>query len=133
MLTGLDSYLSGPLNALNVRAARSEVLASNIANADTPNYKARDMDFASVLRGAMGGGSKLELVRTSVKHLSPVQGSAGAGNLLYRIPMQPSIDGNTVELDTELAQFSDNALRTQADLTFLSHRLRSLQMAIAGQ
>lgn len=133
MLTGLDSYLAGPARSLSVRAARTEVLASNIANADTPNYKARDMDFAAVLRGAMGNAQRVALVRTSAAHIPSAAGGSAAAPLLYRVPMQPSIDGNTVELDTELAQFSDNAVHTQADLTFLSQRLRTLQMAITGQ
>lgn len=133
MLAGLDNYLAGPVNALNLRAARSEVLASNIANADTPNYKARDFDFSSVLRDAIQGKQTIEVARTAARHLSSAPLSPSAGPLQYRIPVQPSIDGNTVELDTELAQFSDNALRTQADLTFLSQRLRTLQMAITGQ
>lgn len=133
MLTGLDNYLAGPVNALNLRAARSEVLASNIANADTPNYKARDFDFAAILRDATQGKQAIEVARTAARHMALAPLSPVAGPLEYRIPVQPSIDGNTVELDTELAQFSDNALRTQADLTFLSQRLRTLQMAITGQ
>lgn len=133
MLTGLDNYLAGPVNALSLRAARSEVLASNIANADTPNYKARDFDFTAILRDAMQGKKSIDVARTAARHLSLAPMAPVAGPLQYRVPMQPSIDGNTVELDTELAQFSDNALRTQADLTFLSQRLRTLQMAITGQ
>lgn len=133
MLTGLDNYLAGPVNALSLRAARSEVLASNIANADTPNYKARDFDFTAILRDAVQGKQAIEVARTAARHLTLAPTSPVAGPLQYRIPVQPSIDGNTVELDTELAQFSDNALRTQADLTFLSQRLRTLQMAITGQ
>lgn len=133
MLTGLDHYLAGPVNALNLRAARSEVLASNIANADTPNYKARDFDFSAILRDVTQGKQTIEVARTAARHFSLAPLSPVAGPLQYRIPVQPSIDGNTVELDTELAQFSDNALRTQADLTFLSQRLRTLQMAITGQ
>jgi flagellar basal-body rod protein FlgB len=112
MLNGIDAHLAGPLQALNLRAYRTEVLASNIANADTPNYKARDFDFAAAVSGAVG---------------------ARVAALQYRVPVQPSIDGNTVEMDTELAQFSDNALRMQADLTFMSARLRELQTAIQGQ
>lgn len=133
MLNGLDRFIAPQLHALDVRARRGEVLASNIANADTPNYKARDFDFARALRGAQGARAGLSLALTSAKHLSQSHASAGAIDLQYRVPVQASIDGNTVEMDTELAQFSDNALRMQADLTFLSSRLRSLQIAITGQ
>ncbi|MCC7549033.1 MAG: flagellar basal body rod protein FlgB [Burkholderiales bacterium] len=133
MLDGLDGFLARHLHALDVRARRSEVLASNIANADTPNYKARDFDFAAALRGAQAGRGELALMRTSARHLSQPHASAAAVDLQYRVPVQASIDGNTVEMDTELAQFSDNALRMQADITFLSSRVRSMQIAINGQ
>lgn len=133
MLNGIDSFLAEPLRALDLHAQRGEVLASNIANADTPNYKARDFDFASALRGAMGAAHSVELTRTSSRHLAGPAGGAPSAPLRYRVPVQPSIDGNTVELDTELAQFSDNALRYQADLTFMSSYIRQLTTAIAGQ
>jgi len=133
MLNGIDAHLAGPLQALNLRAYRTEVLASNIANADTPNYKARDFDFAAALSGAIGTRERVALARTSARHLGGATAPTPAAALQYRVPVQPSIDGNTVEMDTELAQFSDNALRMQADLTFMSARLRELQTAIQGQ
>ncbi len=133
MLNGLDRFLAPRLQALDVRARRSEVLASNIANADTPNFKARDFDFAQALRGAQAGRSDLALTRTSARHLSQPHAASATVELKYRIPVQASIDGNTVETDTELAHFSDNALRMQADITFLSSRLRGLHSAITGQ
>ena len=133
MLNGLDAYLAEPSRALDLRAYRSEVLASNIANADTPNYKARDFQFAAALRGAIGERDQLPLARTSARHLGGAQAPAPLAALHYRVPVQPSIDGNTVELDTELAQYSENALGTQADLTFLGSKLRLLQTAITGQ
>ncbi len=133
MLNGIDAYLAGPLQALDLRAHRTEVLASNIANADTPNYKARDFDFAAALSGAMGARERIALARSSARHLGGAAQQAPVAALQYRVPVQPSIDGNTVELDTELSQFSDNALRMQADLSFMSARLRDLQTAIQGQ
>jgi flagellar basal-body rod protein FlgB len=133
MLNGIDAHLAGPLQALNLRAYRTEVLASNIANADTPNYKARDFDFAAALSGAVGARERVALARTSTRHLGGPAAHAPGVALQYRMPVQPSIDGNTVEMDTELSQFSDNALRMQADLTFMSARLRDLQTAIQGQ
>ena len=133
MLNGIDAYLAGPLQALDLRAYRTEVLASNIANADTPNFKARDFDFAKALSGAMGALERVGLARTSARHLSGSAQRTGLPATQYRIPVQPSIDGNTVEMDTELGQFSDNALRMQADLSFMSAHLRDLQTAIQGQ
>jgi flagellar basal-body rod protein FlgB len=137
MLTGIDQHLAGPLQALSLRAARAETLSANIANADTPRYKARDFDFPAALRTALGGSSTtlppVQLVRTSLQHLATPAGSSLPAAMQYRVPLQASIDGNTVELDTELGQFSDNALRMQADLTFLSSRFRLLQTAITGQ
>ena len=82
------------------------------------------------------GGTTLppvQLIRTSMRHLGEALGSSLPVALQYRVPVQASIDGNSVELDTELAQFSDNALRMQADLTFLNSRFRMLQSAITGQ
>jgi flagellar basal-body rod protein FlgB len=137
MLNGIDQHLAGPLQALSLRAARAETLSANIANADTPRYKARDFDFPAALRAALGGSGEtlppVHLVRTSSQHLGSLSGSSLPVALQYRVPVQGSIDGNTVELDTELGQFSDNALRMQADLTFLSSRFRLLQTAITGQ
>jgi flagellar basal-body rod protein FlgB len=133
MLNGIDAYLAGSLQALNLRAYRTEVLASNIANADTPNFKARDFDFAAALGGAIGAGERMALARSSARHLASAGAHIREAALQYRVPVQPSIDGNTVEMDTDLAQFSDNALRMQADLTFMGSRLRNLQTAITGQ
>jgi flagellar basal-body rod protein FlgB len=137
MLTGLDQHLAATVQALSLHATRAETLASNIANADTPHYKARDFDFPAALRAALGGGARtlppVQLVRTSMQHLGVMRGANLPVALQYRVPVQPSIDGNSVELDTELAQFSDNAVRMQADLTFLNARFRTLQTAITGQ
>jgi flagellar basal-body rod protein FlgB len=133
MLNGLNEYIAAPMQAIALRAQRGEVLASNIANADTPGYKARDFDFATALREAVGRGSRLELVRTSSGHVASAGAKAGNAALQYRLPVQPSIDGNTVELDTELAQFSDNALHYQASLTFLTSKFQTLRTAITGQ
>jgi flagellar basal-body rod protein FlgB len=134
MLNALDQFFAPGMQALDLRARRGEVLASNIANADTPGYKARDFDFATALRGAMSAapsGGGLTLSRTSQRHLQSSAAPAGAPALSYRIPVQASIDGNTVEMDTELGHFSDNALRYQADLTFMTDKLKLLQSALS--
>lgn len=137
MLNGLDDYFSTRMLALGLRARRSETLASNIANADTPNYKARDFDFSSALQSALShsgaGGNGVELSRTSPLHLQGGHRGSVTAQLQYRAPAQASIDGNTVDLDTELGQFSDNSIRYQADLTFVSNQLRAMQQAISGQ
>jgi flagellar basal-body rod protein FlgB len=132
MLDRIDRFLGPSVNALRLRDFRGEVLAGNIANADTPWFKARDFDFRTALANA-AQGPVLGLARTATRHLEGT-GAANGGalaKLLYRVPSQPSIDGNTVELDAEVARFSENALRQQASLTFLNARLRSLQQALA--
>ncbi len=136
MLNGLDDFFSVRMAALGLRAQRSETLASNIANADTPNYKARDFDFAATLQSALSRSTvnnrSVGLDRTSPRHIQGGHGGGAMPNLQYRIPAQASIDGNTVDLDTELGQFSDNAIRYQADLTFMSNQLRAMQQAISS-
>lgn len=133
--------LSGALNfhreALNLRAERHEVLAANIANADTPNYKARDMDFAKELSRVMESGradtSALSLTTTSARHI-PAQTSAPlTQELLYRTPDQPSLDGNTVDMDRERTQFADNAVRYQASLTMINSRIQGLKSAMQSE
>ena len=118
-----------------MRAQRQQIIAGNIANADTPNYKARDIDFSAALKNAVAGrdaGGSLALAATSSRHL---QGTSDSGpvRLLYRTPMQPSADGNTVEMDVERAAFSENAIRYEAGLTFITGRVRTLLTAIQGQ
>jgi len=137
MLNGLDDFFATRMAALGLRAQRSEALAANVANADTPNYKARDFDFPSALQSALSrsptSAQSVVLTRTSARHLPGGNHGGGVTNLQYRNPAQASIDGNTVDLDVELGQFSDNSIRYQADLTFLSNQIRQLQQAIANQ
>jgi flagellar basal-body rod protein FlgB len=134
VLSAIDDHLRVRLAALDLRAQRMEVLSSNIANADTPNYKARDFDFARALRSAIAGSQqKVAMVRTDAGHLAGRGLRDLPGALQYRVPVQPSIDGNTVELDRELGQFSDNALRYQASLSFVDQRIAGLRTAIVGQ
>ncbi|HXU93133.1 MAG TPA: flagellar basal body rod protein FlgB [Gallionella sp.] len=134
MVSKLDDLTRFHQTALSMRAARQELLASNIANADTPNYKARDINFASALQNAMAGTStELPVVRTSPQHL---EGNAGGSILgaqvMYRKPVQPSADGNTVDMDMERAQFADNALRYEASVRFVSEQMKSMMTAIQG-
>lgn len=134
MINKLDDALRFQQTALSLRAARQELLASNIANADTPNYKARDIDFASALTNALAGtAAALPAVKTSPMHL---EGNAGASVLgapmMYRKPVQPSADGNTVDMDVERAQFADNALRYEASVIFVNEKLKGILASIQG-
>jgi flagellar basal-body rod protein FlgB len=118
--------------ALLLHGQRVGVLAANIANADTPNYKARDLDFASIL-GASDGERPLAMSTTAEGHIAPMDGELPSGELKYRIPYQASLDGNTVEMPVEQAAFSENNVRYQASLQFINNRIAEMQFAIAGQ
>jgi flagellar basal-body rod protein FlgB len=125
--------------ALTLRADRQKVLAANIANADTPGYKARDFDFAKVLAdagGAPGAATVSDAARTHGIHRSAIAArgtSASDPALLYRSPEQASADGNTVELDRERANFADNAVRYEATLRFINGGVRTMLSAIRGE
>ena len=114
--------------ALSLRDMRSTVLAANIANADTPNYKARDIDFKSLIQN----GAKGQMQTSDFNHMQSAFGAEG-GDLLYRVPSSPSLDGNTVEMDTEQNIYADNAMRYQATLTFLNSRIKSIKTALRGE
>ncbi len=137
MIGKLDEALQFHQTALRLRAERQQILASNIANADTPNYKARDIDFNSALKQAMSAPPAAQdaLLKTSPKHLGgTVAGTtASGGPLLYRNAAQGSVDGNTVDMDVERTQFTDNALRYEASITFAAGELKKLLSAIQGQ
>lgn len=116
--------------ALQFRAQRNEVLSSNIANADTPNYKARDLDFGQALKGARQ--KSINLQTTSDLHKQAWGMTKQGAQTMYRVPTQPALDGNTVSMDVEQAQFAENALQYRASLAFLDGSIRSLRMAIKG-
>ena len=132
MAISFDKALGVHPQGMIVRAERAEVIASNIANADTPGYKARDIDFASAMSKAKT--DSLQLVGTSNLHMNGggKLSTAASADLNYRIPMQPTLDGNTVETDVEQAQFAENALYYRASLAFLDSSIRSLKFAIKG-
>lgn len=126
--------LSVHQKALNVSAYRQQLLASNIANADTPHYKARDIEFKSALQNALGNrGAPMALAQTSPRHLQPAGAGPFAGSVRYRTEQQSSVDGNTVNLDTERSGFAENAVQYEANLTFINGYLRTLRTAITGQ
>lgn len=136
MPLNLDAYLGVHQDALKLYAQRTAVLANNIANADTPNYKAQDIDFRAVLAGTAGAAAatSLPLAATNAAHVAGAGATAGGGaQLKYRVPLAPSLDGNTVDVQMEQAAFADNSVRYQAALSFLSSKFKDLLTAITGQ
>ena len=139
MAINLDSYLGVHATALRLREQRTELLARNLANADTPGYKAQDIDFRAAMAATAAPGSMPgALAATQTGHI-PAAGAAtlepGSTEafLRYRTPLAPSLDGNTVDAQLEQAAFADNAVRYQATLNFLSSKFRSLMTAITGE
>ena len=133
MRFNLDKAMGIHEEALYVRARRGATLASNLANSDTPNYKARDIDFRQVLRNAADADSNERLINTNARHLQPGGFSAASAELLYRNPYQPSLDGNTVDAQVEKAKFAENAMQYEASLSFLTARIKGLMSAIRGE
>ncbi len=134
MVSKIDNALSFQSQALGLRAQRQQLLAGNIANADTPNYKARDFDFSTALKAAVAGRSNGSLaLHTSAAGHIRTSTDAIPARLMYRVPTQSSADGNTVEMDVERAQFSENAIHYEAGLTFITHQIRTMMSAIQGQ
>jgi flagellar basal-body rod protein FlgB len=130
----IDNAVSFHQTALNVQAQRQQMLASNIANADTPNYKARDIDFRSALQGALGKSyGPLALAATSAKHLPDTRVASMQAYTGYRSELQSSVDGNTVNMDVERAAFAENSIHYEASVTFINSLLRGMQRAISGQ
>lgn len=137
MIDKLDGALRVHQQALGLRAERQQVLANNIANADTPNYKARDFDFASEFAKAVqvsqSSARGVALTATDARHLNArleTGGLAAGRELLYRIPAQTSQDGNSVDMDLERGEFADNAVRYQASLTMINSRIQGLKSAL---
>jgi flagellar basal-body rod protein FlgB len=130
--TMFDNVFGIHEQALLLHGQRLSVLANNIANVDTPNYKARDIDFAEVL-GNTDGGATLPIAMTNSAHMALTDGGLPAGEVKYRNPYQASLDGNTVEMPVEQAAFAENNVRYQASLNFINSDIADLKYAIAGQ
>lgn len=130
----LDNALRFHQTALNLRAQRQELIAGNMANADTPHYKARDIDFGSALSGALLGraGKPIALATTSARHVGGT-GTSTFPQQMYRGEHQSSVDGNTVNMDTERAAFAENAVHYEASINFINGMLRTMQQAVSGQ
>ncbi len=133
MIDRIDSELNLQRTALSLRAYQQELLASNIANADTPNYKAKDIDFKSALKGALSArGEGVAMARTQSGHLAAAGTGPLGAQVKYRTEWQGSVDGNTVNMDIERSAFAENAIHMEALLTFVRTRFKDMQTAIQG-
>lgn len=150
MIANLTSGLDFHSKALVLRAERQRVIASNIANADTPGYAARDLDFKEAMSNATGNGlpaglsarksdapSSTSNGTTHAKHIpltpSTIGTLGGGSGLAYTVQTQPSLDSNSVDLDRERANFTDNSVRYEATLRFINGRSKTILSAIQGQ
>ncbi|MFK3906554.1 flagellar basal body rod protein FlgB [Pseudomonas monteilii] len=136
MSISFDKALGIHEKALGFRAQRAEVLANNIANADTPNYKARDLDFSSVLaaESQKTQSGRMTLERTSSRHIEAEGLASTADDVLqYRTPLQPSLDQNTVDAQLEQSSYAENAIGFQASFTLLNNKFRGLMSALRGE
>jgi flagellar basal-body rod protein FlgB len=129
MALDINKVLDGHARVLGLANQRLQLLADNVANADTPNYKAKDIDFLSAMRAAGQQGVRMQA--TNPQHIATTAGSNQA-ETLYRVPDQPSLDGNTVDTQKESASIAETSVRYQATLTFLNQRISGLRMAITG-
>jgi len=126
----LDKVFGIHSTALSLRARRSEVLASNLANSDTPGYKARDFDVGAILKNE---SPAMRMVTTSARHIQPERGLVPPSQMLYREPMQASLDGNTVDPQLEYSNFASNTLEYQTSLRFLNGKIKGILLALKGQ
>ena len=129
MAINFDQALGIHPQALAMHEKRSEVIGANLANTDTANYKARDIDFKSLLKQSMSDNASI--VRTQTGHFG--QHPEIDGRLMYRNPTQASLDGNTVEEHSEQARYAENAVQYQASLSFISGKFSDLMTALRGQ
>ena len=135
MPLSLDQYVSVHATALDVRARRGELIANNLANADTPGFQARDIDFRQAMARAAGDKTVSTTMTTTQRgHIGGASSAEAAGSpdLKYRTPLAPALDGNTVDAQIKQAAFAENAVRYQATLTFLNAKFRGLLTAIMG-
>jgi len=136
MIGKLDQALSFQSTALKLRSERQQVLSANIANADTPNYKAVDFDFSAALAAATGANTgavrPAQLATSSAGHSAGNNLSSLPVPVQFRTASQAAVDGNTVEMDAERAQFADNAVRYEAALKFLNGQIKTMLSAVQG-
>lgn len=132
MTNPISDYLGIHAQAMPLREQRMKLIASNLSNADTPGYKARDLDFDAALRQAQGAANAAQLRTTSERHYA-VGGNGMDQYLITREAAQPSLDGNTVDPDTERAAYGRAALEYRASLSFVESKVRTMLTAITGQ
>jgi len=132
MAIGLDKVFGVNEAALKLRAQRTDILASNLANADTPNYKARDIDFQVAMKKVTDASSAGTLKTTHKGHISSASFGGIDGDVKFRIPTQPALDGNSVETHVEQAAFAKNAMEYQATLRFFEGKSGGIVKAITG-
>lgn len=132
-MANLEQSLSVFSQAMNLRTQRHQVLASNIANADTPNYKARDFSFDKAMQSAMAGrdAGSITLATTSRGHIQG-GGSTGGAALQYRGETQSAVDGNSVDMDVERTQIAENALQYQILTQFIGDKFKGMRSALAN-
>jgi flagellar basal-body rod protein FlgB len=128
-MPSFTEHLGFHASALQLRSRRNEMLASNIANAATPNFKARDLDFDTELKRINKIGN---IQTTNNSHFESIQKRIGKDSV-FRLPIHPSLDGNTVEMAVEQMQFSENVMRYQTTLSFLNNKISGLRSAIKGE
>ena len=128
-MPSFTEHLGFHASALQLRSRRNEMLASNIANAATPNFKARDLDFDTELKRINKIGN---IQTTNNSHFASIQKRIGKDSV-FRLPIHPSLDGNTVEMAGEQMQFSENVMRYQTTLSFLNNIISGLRSAIKGE
>ena len=126
----LDNAFGIHPQALELRAQRSELLAANLANSDTPGFKARDFDFRAILQNEIPA---MRMAATRSGHMQPDSGLVTSSQTQYRVPTQPSLDGNTVDAQIEYGNFASNALEYQVSLSFLNSKIKGLKLALKGQ
>ncbi|MDF3982120.1 flagellar basal body rod protein FlgB [Luteibacter sp. PPL201] len=136
MIDSKDPLFGVHAQALGLWQRRAEVISSNLANADTPGFLARDLDFRKAMSAATGAmdGDRLSMTATEAGHIggNPAVALAEANQLAYRQETQPSMDGNTVDTQVEQAQFASNAIHYQASLSFMTAQIHAMRMAITG-
>ena len=134
MLNRLTDTLDFQAQALSLRSERQRLIASNIANADTPGYVAREMNFAQALRAATGSLQPAAALAVSQPgHIGAGDASARTGDLSYATAAQTNLDRNTVDMDRERASFADNSVKYEATLRFINGNVRTVLSAITGQ
>ncbi len=132
MTISIDRVFGIHEDAMRLQGRRAQLLAQNLANADTPGYKAKDIDFKAALKQAAGNSMTVPLATTQRGHIQP-ENSFMATEEMYRMPTQPSLDGNTVEPHVEMAEFTDNSMRYLMTLRIMSGRIKGMLSAIRGE